>query len=108
MNNEIIQALAGLDIPVSFQHYLGTANTYITFFAYDEQDEEFSDDEVESEGYYPQIDVWSKEDYTNLKSQIKSAMKTAGYSFTNGQDLYEEDTGIFHLGLRFFKAKYLI
>lgn len=108
MNDEIIQALSGLGIPVSFQHYSGNATTYITFFRYDIENADSSDDEEEIEGYYPQIDLWSNTDYTDLESQIKSAMKSADYSFTNGQDLYEINTGIYHLALRFFKAKDLI
>lgn len=107
MNDEIKQTLKVLNIPVFFQHHLGSEKTYITFFFYDKGNEDSSDDECEIEGYYPQIDLWSNTDYTNLEEQIKSVMKSAGFIFTNGQDLYEQDTGIYHLALRFFKAKYL-
>lgn len=107
MNNEITAALKTLNIPVSFLHYSGDESTYITFFFYDEINEESSDDEEEIEGYYPQIDLWSNSDCTLLVLQIKAAMKSAGFIFTNKQDLYEKDTGIYHIALRFCKAMYL-
>ena len=107
MNDEIVQALKDLGVPVNFQHYSGTEKTYITFFDYDEEDEGDSDDEQEINGYYLQVDVWSDEDYTNLIKQVKTAMKNAGYKFTNGQDLYENDTSTYHKALRFIKADFL-
>lgn len=107
MNDEIVKALKDLGIPVSFQHYSGTVKTYITFFNYDEENEDSSEDEQEIEGYYPQIDVWSNGDYTDLVKQVKTAMINAGYEFTNGQDLFEDNTKTYHKALRFFKANFL-
>jgi hypothetical protein len=75
MNSEIKEALKLLNIPVTYRKYSGKSTTYITFFAYDDKDEEYSDDETEIEGYYPQIDLWSDVDNTTLKQQIKLAMK---------------------------------
>lgn len=110
MNSEIKQALQSLNIPVNFRYYSGNDDKYITFFAYDEKDENYSDDEAEAEGYYPQVDLWikTKEDYTQLKKQVKLAMQNAGYTFTNGDDMYEDNTGISHIAMRFFKVNELI
>ena len=39
----LLEALKELNIPVTFQVYKGTAKTYITFFEYNMQNEEYSD-----------------------------------------------------------------
>lgn len=102
INNLIVEALKSLKIPVSFQKYNGKESTYITFFSYLEQGEQYADNEEKATGFYIQIDVWSKNDYTELIEKVKTAMKAAGFIRTSAADLFEEDTKIYHKAIRFF------
>ena len=101
INSLILEALKPLKIPVSFQKYKGKENTYITFFNYLKQGEEYADNEEKATGYYIQVDVWSKNDYTELVEKVKNAMKAAGFRRTSAVDLFEEDTKIYHKVIRF-------
>ena len=102
INQFIINALSGLNVPVSFQTYEGTAQTYITFFCYLENGELYADDVQQGTAYYVQVDVWSKGNYTSLVEQVKSAMQNAGFSFLSAYDLFESDTKTYHKVLRFY------
>ena len=102
INSLILQALRPLRVPVSFQKYSGKESTYITFFSYLEQGEQYADNEEKETGYYIQLDVWSKNDYTELVENVTNAMKAAGFRRTSAVDLFEEDTKIYHKAIRFF------
>ena len=106
MNEKIMEALKELKIPVTFQVYKGTAKTYITFFEYNMQNEGYSEDEIEIQGYYYQIDIWSVEDYTELVTKTKELLEANDFKFIDQEDLYEKDTKIFHKGLRYFMPNY--
>lgn len=101
INNLILQTLKPLKVPVSFQKYNGKESTYVTFFNYLEQGEQYADNEEKETGYYIQLDVWSKSDYTELVENITNAMKAAGFRRTSAVDLFEEDTKIYHKALRY-------
>lgn len=102
INNKVIEALKSLNVPVSFQKYNGKEGTYITFFSYLEQGEQYADNEEKATGYYIQIDVWSKSDYTILVENLKNVMEAAGFIRTSAADLFESDIKIYHKALRFF------
>lgn len=102
INQLVINALSGLNVPVNFQTYEGTAQTYITFFCYLENGELYADDIQQGTAYYIQVDVWSKGNYSTIVKQVKSAMKQAGFSFLSAYDLYEEDVKVYHKVLRFY------
>jgi len=102
INQLVINALKNINVPVSFQTYSGTADTYITFFCYLETGELYSDDIQQGTGYYVQVDVWSKGNYSSVVEQVKLAMKQAGFSFLSAYDLYEEDVKVYHKVLRFY------
>jgi hypothetical protein len=104
INQLVMNALKGLDVPVGFQT-TPIADTYITFFCYLETGELYSDDTQQATGYYIQVDVWSKGNYTSLVEQVKSAMQNAGFSFLSAYDLYESDTATYHKVLRFYYFK---
>ncbi len=106
MNEKIMEVLKALNIPVTFQVYKGTAKTYITFFEYNMQNEEYSEDEIEIQGYYYQIDIWSVEDYTELVTKTKELLEANEFKFIDQEDLYEKDTKIFHKGLRYWIPNY--
>ena len=102
INKLIIDTLKPLKIPVSFQKHNGKAQTYITFHEYLESGEEYEDDEETLTAHYIQVDVWSKADYTDIVKTIKELLLKAGLKRLNEIDLYEEDTKIYHKGLKFY------
>lgn len=102
MNKLIIDLLKPLNVPVSFQRYAGKADTYITFHEYFTSGEEYEDDEEALTAHYIQVDVWSKVDYTEVVKRTKELLFKAGLKRLNEIDLYEEDTKIYHKGLKFY------
>ena len=103
MNQLIINALKTLNIPISFAKYTGTDTTYLIFKVILEQGEKFSNDEEESTGYYIQLNLFSKSDYSSLVSQIKMLMKSANFKRLSDYDAdFEADTGYFNHVFRFF------
>lgn len=85
-----------------FQKYSGSEETYITFHEYFCSGEEYEDDEEKLTGHYIQVDVWSKNDYTELIDMVKNLLIQSGFRRLNEMDLYEEDTKIYHKGLKFY------
>lgn len=102
INKIIIDALNPLKIPVAFQKYSGKAETYITFHEYLAEGEEYEDDEEALIAHYIQVDVWSKADYAYVVKNIKELLLKTGFKRLNEIDLYEEDTKIYHKGLKFY------
>lgn len=101
MNNLILETLKPLNVPVSFQKYSGKAKEYITFHEYFGTGESYEDDLETLTGHYIQVDVWSKNDYTKLVNDVRQMLILNGFKRLNEIDLYEEDTGIYHKGLKF-------
>lgn len=102
INKLIIETLKPLDIPVGFQKYSGQESTYITFHEYLQTGEEFEEDDEAFTGHYVQVDVWSKSDYSALVTNLKIALKSAGFHRLDEADFYEPDTGLYHKGLKFY------
>lgn len=102
INKLVVEALKPLKVSVSFQKYKGKENTYITFFNYLEQGEQYADNEEKATGFYIQVDVWSKNDYTELVEKVKNAMRAAGFMRTSAADLFEDDIKVYHKAMRFF------
>lgn len=103
INRDVIEALKDISVPVSFQTYTGSEETYITFFTYLDKPELHSDDKELATGYYVQVDIWSKVDYTELSKEVHQSMLTAYFTKLNFYDLYEEDLKVYHKVMRFFK-----
>ncbi|MCB2300654.1 hypothetical protein [Clostridium tagluense] len=108
MNKQIIDALKNLGISVSFQTYAGKATTYITFFNYLENLENYADNEATSESCYIQVDVWSLGDYSILIKNVLESLKLAGFRRTYMTEMYENDTKLYHKIIRITKNKELI
>jgi hypothetical protein len=103
INQAVMTALKEIGVPVRFQTYTGTADSYITFFTYLEKPEQHADDEERITSYYVQVDVWSKGNYTDLVNAVHEKMLAAGFIKQNFYDLYEDDLKIYHKAMRFFK-----
>ncbi len=102
INKLVLESLSSIGVPVAFQKYTGTALTYITFHEYLQNGEDFSEDQESQTGHYVQVDVWSKTDYTALVTTIKSMLLSAGFHRLNEADFYEQDTDLYHKGIKFF------
>lgn len=103
INNEIIEALKDIGIPVSFQTSQVEKYPYITFFTYLDRGTLHSDDEELVTGYFIQIDIWIKSDYTELAKEVHQCMLTANFVKQRFFDLYETDTKVYHKVMRFLK-----
>ena len=101
INRLVLSALEGIGVPVQFQHYSGEADQYITFFTYLDKPEQHADDEELITGYYVQVDIWSKGDYTALAQTVHQKMLSAGFVKKAYYDLYEQDLKIYHKAMRF-------
>lgn len=102
INKLIMDTLKITNIPVAFQKYSGKSETYITFHEYFIEGEDYEDDNESLTAHYVQVDVWSKTDYTDVIKNIKSLLLNVGFRRLNEVDLYEEDTKIYHKGLKFY------
>lgn len=102
INKLILDTLNPLNVPASFQKYTGVATTYITFFSYLNQSESFANNIETSIGNYVQIDIWSKDDYTDIVTNVKLALAQAGFRKSYETEMFENETLIYHKVLRFF------
>jgi len=103
INKEVIQALKDIGVPVSFQTSGNEEYPYITFFTYLDRATLHSDDKESITGYFIQIDIWSKTDYTDIAEEVHQGMLTANFIKQRYYDLYEKDTKVYHKVMRFLK-----
>ena len=73
----------------------------LTYTFIDEDGEVFADDKEIETAVYCQVDVWSKEDYTELVKGVKEKMLEIGFGRYAAYDDYEKDTNVYHKILRF-------
>lgn len=106
INKLIIDTLRPLDVDIRYRVYSGSNPTYITFFEMNNMDDDYSDSENETEIHSIQVDLFSKSDPTDLKINIKQALKSRFEDVTY-QDFYETDTKTFHIAFRcyFYEEK---
>ncbi|WP_270577996.1 hypothetical protein [Caldibacillus thermoamylovorans] len=101
INGLIINTLKPTGVPVSLRTYTGNEPQYITFFTED-YPELSADDEEEITGYFVQIEVFSKINYTNLVNTVKDLMIQAGFNRINFRDdPYSSEIGMFHKVMTF-------
>lgn len=101
INSLIINTLSPVQVPVSYQVYTGTATTYITFFEVIDVPALHADDSLMKTQKTIQVDVWSKGNFISTIEMVKTLMKQAGFQFSSGRDLYEDDTKIYHYALTY-------
>lgn len=97
--NLVGNKLEELGYPVQWQlrPEEGTSLTYA--FVWD-NDTIFTTDGKETE-YILQVDVWAKDDYTELVKQVISKMEEIDFFKEFATDDYEEDTMYYHKIIRF-------
>jgi hypothetical protein len=108
--NSLIEALFknfivnGNTIPIAFLDYKGHETTYITYQNIDTDNSFSGDDEILGYVDYYDIDIFSKGNYLKVVEEVKKIMKTGGFMWMpsrTSQDMYEEDTGMYHKTLCF-------
>ena len=98
----IMDALRPLDISVAKLYYGGKESTYITFFSFLDNPEFYSDNELKKIGHYIQLDIFTKDDYSDLVIKIDELMENSGFiKRANGPEIYDENTGLYQKPLRF-------
>jgi hypothetical protein len=76
-------------------------DTSLTYTFIGEDDTVFTTDGKETE-YTLQVDVWKKDDYTELVEKVIIKMQEIGfYKIFIAPDDYEEDTNYYHKAIRF-------
>ncbi len=91
--------------PVERLLYTGTPiDTYITFQVMLIQSDTAADDEITSEVYLCRVDIFTKGDFTELRDNVRAALKAAGFrGITVDPEVYEKDTHFYHVPIN---AKY--
>src|SRR5690625_2649018 len=110
MNKLMFDALKTLDADVAFEEYRGKEPQYVRFF-YLPQDQFSSNDDEQYTTHFVQIDIFSPgqiSGYPSLKelrNDVVSLMKQAGFRKNYENDKYETDTKLYHKVLRFYIIK---
>lgn len=105
LQNEILQLLEVLETPVGFMNIVGNPKTYIIFDIYKITPIDFSDDDSECEEYKIQFDIFTLNDPTELHQKLKELLKENDFKLTDSAIMYEIETKLNHVGLRYTKVK---
>jgi hypothetical protein len=103
INPLVLSALSGITlggkaVPVSPIVYTGAETTYITFYTLLDKDETYADDDAVQGSTTATIDIFSKGNYKPLLFDVKTRLKSAGFTITGiGPEIYEKDTGYYHV-----------
>ena len=89
-------------IPIAFLSYTGNADTYLTYYTWQEQPENFFDDEHHAEVAYGTIDIFSKGNFKGILKEVKKILKANNFTWTdNGPETFERETGYYHVPVNF-------
>ena len=97
VNPLIISALSSLNISVSANNYIGTAEEYITFNYADERPVLYTDDVDELDETTIQVHYFTKGNPQVNKKSIRRLLRQAGFSIQSTQEFFETDTGYTHV-----------
>ncbi|WP_017470619.1 hypothetical protein [Amphibacillus jilinensis] len=104
LNRLILDTLEPINLPVIYQEERQGESEYIRFF-YLPQVDFHADDGEQYNTVYAQIDIFTPGNPNNYAKQAKQLMKEAGFKKNFEHEMYEEDTGLFHYILRFYKIE---
>ncbi len=93
--HHVYNLLAPLNVPVLWQARPETLPG-ITYHFYNDAGDLYGEGDIKTNRASCQIDIWAEGDYTQLKKQVKSTLKKAGFLFSHGADSYEKDVRIYH------------
>jgi len=101
-------AVDGVSIPVRFMFYDGHGEPYIIYSREYDDDSYSGDDSLLGYVTYYDFDVYSKVNYTAIVEAVKNVLEDAGWTWQPSRssgDMYESDTGYFHVTLSFAKER---
>lgn len=100
MNSDKILNLTG-DKKVHFLHANNPISPYVEYEVISEREAYSAEGNEKYTNYLIQVDIFSKNDYTDLEEVIKKELIKNGFNREQGADLYEEKTKLFHKAMRF-------
>lgn len=100
MNSDEILNLTG-DKKVHFIHAKNPVTPYLEYEVVSEREAYSEEGNEKYTSYLVQVDVFSKDDYTDLEEAIKKVLIKDGFIREQGADLYEKETGLYHKAMRF-------
>ncbi|EHR9037930.1 prohead protease [Clostridium perfringens] len=77
------------------------SDLWIVYQIYNEKESFYVDNSNNARVYYIQVDIYTKDDYTDLEEIIRTVLKEKGYNLGTCADLYEKETGLYHKAMRF-------
>lgn len=102
MNDLIFDILSlmivdGVEIPVKWLKYKGNLTKYVVFSSLGEKPEAFADDECQYSANQFDFDIYSDGNYTNILKEVKKRLQQNGWTWVeDSNDMFEEDTGLYH------------
>lgn len=97
INTTVTTALASLSLPVAANVYNGTAEEYLTFNYADERPALRADDTDILDETTIQVHYFTRGNPQTNKKAIRRLLRAAGFTIQSTQELYEGDTGFFHV-----------
>lgn len=97
INTMVINALESLNLPTHANVYNGTADEYLVFNYADERPVVRADDEDILDETIIQVHYFTKSDPQANKKAIRRLLRVAGFTIQSTQEIYENDTGFFHV-----------
>lgn len=100
MINRVEASLAGISVPVQWIERPEQIPS-VTFEVSSEQGALYGDGLEKRTVWLVQVDIWSHSDTSALYAAVQAAMTAAGFRRYDAEDLYEEDTQIYHKAVRY-------
>ena len=96
----------GISVPVAHMRYKGGERTYVTWAITGEKAVLYANDEPIACSVGLDVDVFSDGNYTKVITEIKKLMKNNDWQWVeDSPPMYEEDTGLYHKTLTFYKEE---
>ena len=111
MNEELKLILGdniGNDIPVAHLRYKGNSRRFVTWTITGESPALSANDEDLCSICTVDVDIFSESNYLDIKKEIKQKMKNNDWIWVeDSEEMYEEDTGLYHKTCSFEKERIL-
>lgn len=89
------------DKRIYFIHANNPKPPYVEYEVISEVGDDFHEGKEIYTKYLVQVDIFSKDDYSELENIIKKVMLESGFNRDNAVDLYENKTNLYHKAMRF-------
>ena len=111
MNEElklILGETIGDGVPVKHLRYKGKTRKYVTWTITGESPALSANDEDLCSICSVDVDIFSEGNYLDIKTEIKQIMKNNDWVWVeDSEEMYEEDTGLYHQTISFEKERIL-